>query len=331
MRCVVAQCRGGYARAVELREGVESLPRDGLASVVTVGFFDGVHLGHRAVFARLVEAARDRGARSVAVTFDRHPREVLTPGSEPRLLTTTRRKAALISESGVDELVVLAFTPEFSGWPAEVFVERVLVEGLSAEHVAVGGNFTFGHRALGNVAVLRSLGPSLRFTVEEVPLLRLEGRIVSSSSIREALTQGNLEWPATALGRPYAVDGVVVTGAGRGHGLGYPTANMRAYPRLLLPEVGIYAGRARTPLGTHVAAISVGTNPTFGVEPLHVEAFLLDFDGDLVGEEIDVEFVARLRDEERFETPHALVEAIGDDVRRTRELVSQEDRPRGRS
>jgi riboflavin kinase/FMN adenylyltransferase len=310
---------------MELREGIDALPRDGRASAVTIGFFDGVHLGHRAVFARTVEAAAERGARSVAVTFDRHPREVLTPGSEPRLLTTTERKAELIAESGIDDLVVLDFTPEFSGWPAEAFVDRVLVEGLSAAHIAVGGNFTFGHRALGNVALLRALGPAHGFTVEEVPLLRIGPRVVSSSSVREALVEGDLDWPARALGRPYAVDGVVVSGAGRGHGLGYPTANLRAFPRLLLPKVGIYAGRARTPLGTYVAAISVGTNPTFGTEPLHVEAFLLDFDGDLVNAEVSIEFVERLRDEERFETPDDLVRAIAEDVRRTRELLFERD------
>jgi riboflavin kinase/FMN adenylyltransferase len=310
---------------VELREGLQALPRDGSPSVVTIGFFDGVHRGHRNVLARTVEAARERGARSIAVTFDRHPREVLTPGSEPRLLTTTRRKAELIAETGLDELIVLAFTPEFSGWPADEFVERVLVDGLTAVHIAVGGNFTFGHRALGNVAMLRALGPARGFTVEEVPLLRLEGRILSSSSIRDALAQGDLGWPTTALGRAYAVDGVVVSGAGRGHGLGYPTANLRAFPRLLLPKVGIYAGRARTPLGTRVAAISVGTNPTFGAEPLHVEAFLLDFEGELVGQEIAVEFVERLRDEERFDSSRALIEAIAEDVRRTRRAVPAED------
>jgi riboflavin kinase / FMN adenylyltransferase len=306
---------------VEIRNGLEALPRDRRASVVTIGFFDGVHRGHRAVFARTVEAARERDARSVAVTFDRHPREVLTPGTEPRLLMTTERKAELIAESAIDELVVLEFTPEFSGWAAEAFVDRVLVDGLSASHVAVGGNFTFGHRAAGNVAMLRALGPSRSFTVEEVPLLRLDGRIVSSSSIREALGDGDVEWPTRALGRPHAVDGVVVTGAGRGHGLGYPTANLRAFPRLLLPKVGIYAGRARTASASHVAAISVGTNPTFGAEPVHVEAFLLEFDGDLVGERVSIEFVARLRDERRFDTPDALVDAIADDVRRTRESV----------
>jgi riboflavin kinase/FMN adenylyltransferase len=310
---------------MEVRRGLEALRPGGLSSVVTIGFFDGVHRGHRGVLERTVEAGRERGARSVAVTFDRHPREVLTPGSEPRLLTTTERKAELIGESGIDELLVLAFTPEFSGWPAGTFVDRVLVNGLSAVHIAVGGNFTFGHRALGNVAMLRELGATRGFMVEDVPMLRLEGRIVSSSSIRDSLVDGDLRWPTIALGREYAVDGVVVSGAGRGQGLGYPTANLRAFPRLLLPKVGIYAGRARTTLGTHVAAISVGTNPTFGVEPLHVEAFLLDFDGDLVGDEISVEFVERLRDEERFDTPEALVEAIADDVRRTRRVVPSDD------
>jgi riboflavin kinase/FMN adenylyltransferase len=310
---------------MQVREGLEALPRDDRRSVVTVGFFDGVHRGHQGVFARTVEAARERDARSVAVTFDRHPREVLTPGSEPRLLTTTERRAELIARTGIEELVVLAFTPEFSGWPAEAFVDRVLVEGLSSVHVAVGGNFTFGHRALGNVGMLRALGPSRGFTVEEVPLLRLDGRVVSSSSIRAAVAEGDVEWPAAALGRPHAVDGVVVSGAGRGHVLGYPTANLRAFPRLLLPKVGIYAGRARSPLGSYVAAISVGTNPTFGIEPLHVEAFLLDFDGDLLNAPMSVEFVARLRDEERFRTPDALVEAMADDVERTRALVRPDD------
>jgi riboflavin kinase/FMN adenylyltransferase len=309
---------------VDVRTGLDAVPSDGARSVVTIGFFDGVHRGHRGVFERTVEAARERGARSVAVTFDRHPREVLTPGSEPRLLTTTERKAELIAESGIDELVVLEFTPEFSGWPAETFVERVLVRGLGVAHVAVGGNFTFGHRAHGNVAMLRALGPARGFTVEEVPLLRLDGRIVSSSSIREGLAEGDLSWPTTALGRPHAVDGVVVSGAGRGRGLGYPTANLRAFPRLLLPKVGIYAGRARTAQGVHVAAVSVGTNPTFGIEPLHIEAFLLDFDGDLVNQPVSVEFVQRLRDEERFDTPEALVDAIADDVRRTRAAVHPE-------
>ncbi|MFB3738053.1 MAG: bifunctional riboflavin kinase/FAD synthetase [Candidatus Velamenicoccus archaeovorus] len=311
---------------MEVRRGLGTLPIEDGPTVVTVGFFDGVHLGHRAVIGRTVEAARERGARAAAVTFDRHPREILTPGREPRLLTTLERKIALIGSVGVDVLLVLEFTQAFSQMPAEAFVREVLVEGLHAVHVAVGGDFTFGHRAAGTLQTLRELGPPLGFTAEEVPPFELDGRRVSSSSIREALAAGDLSWPARALGRRYAVEGVVVSGAGRGHDLGFPTANLETSPRLLLPATGIYAGRAAGREGDHVAAVSVGTNPTFGVEPLHVEAFLLDFEGDLRDRPLTVEFWARLRDEERFGSADELVRAMEEDVRRTRRIVPPVER-----
>jgi riboflavin kinase/FMN adenylyltransferase len=306
---------------MERLHGLEALPRPDGRAVITVGFFDGVHLGHRAVLRRTVDAARERRVPSVAVTFDRHPREVLTPGKEPRLLTTVERKADLIEEAGIDALLVLAFTDEFSRWPAEEFISRVLVEGLHAEHCVMGANFTFGHRAAGTVELLIETGPRWGFTAERVELVELEGRRVSSSSIRDALTEGDLGWPHLALGRRFVLDGTVIGGAGRGRSLGFPTANLRTWPRLLLPGRGIYAGRAVVDGGTRVAAISVGTNPTFGVEPLHVEAYLVDFDEDIVGRPISIEFWAYLRDEERFETPDELSEAIARDVRRTRHLV----------
>jgi len=274
------------------------------------------------VLARTVEEARRRNATSAAVTFDRHPREILTPGKEPRLLTTVARRARLIEETGIDVLVVLAFTEELSRWPAEDFARRVLAEGLGAVHVAVGENFTFGHRALGTVETLRTLGPELGFTAESVGLLDLGERGVSSSSIREALVAGDLAWPREALGRRFVLDGEVVAGAGRGKGLGYPTANLRTMPRLLLPGSGIYAGIAELEDRRAVAAVSVGTNPTFGSEPLHAEAFLLDYDGpELRGRALSIEFWERLRDEVRFDSAEALVEAIGEDVRRTRAAV----------
>ncbi len=302
--------------------GLETLPLSGAGTVTTVGFFDGVHLGHRAVLDRTVTVARERGVRSVAVTFDRHPREILTPGSEPRLLTTVERKARLIGQSGIDVLIVLEFTEAFSRWPAERFVSEVLVEGLRAEHCVMGANFTFGHRAAGNVQLLIDTGPSHGFTAERVDLIELDGRRISSSSVRDALAAGDLEWPRAALGRRFVIDGTVVSGAGRGHGLGFPTANLQTWPRLLLPGRGIYAGRVEVAGAAHVAAISVGTNPTFGVEPLHVESYLLDFDENVVGQEMAVELWAYLRDEVRFGSPAELSAAIGEDVRRTRELVS---------
>ncbi len=306
---------------MELLQGLASLPIDAGPTVVTVGFFDGVHRGHQAVFRRTVHAARERGLTPVAVTFDRHPREVLTPGREPRLLTTVERKASLIEGAGIEVLVVVEFTEEFSRWPAEEFVRRVLAEGLHAEHAVVGANFTFGYRAAGTVEVLEEVGPGHGFTAEGVALVDLDGRRVSSSSVREALAGGDLAWPAAALGRRYVVDGTVVTGHGRGKDLGFPTANLRTWPRLLLPGKGVYAGRAQFDDHAHVAAISVGTNPTFGVEPLHVEAYLLDFEGDILGEPLAVEFWARLRDEARFDSPEELVKAIAEDVERTREIV----------
>ena len=308
---------------MDIVRGLEALPLPDGPSVVTVGFFDGVHLGHREVITRTVDAAKERNAWSVAVTFDRHPRETLTPGQEPRLLTTVERKASFIEACGVDVLVVLEFTKPFSQVPAEDFVRDVLVGGLHAVHARVGANFTFGHRAAGTVATLAEAGGPLGMTADEVGLFEVEGRVVSSSSIREALATGDLAWPRTALGRRYAVDGEVVAGAGRGKGLGYPTANLRTWPRLLLPGQGIYAGVAELQDGTrYSAAIDVGTNPTFGTEPLHVEAFLLDFpDDELRGDTLTVEFWERLRDEVKFDSVDELVAAIADDVERTRAAV----------
>ena len=300
---------------------IDALPIDAASSVVSVGFFDGVHLGHREVLHRTVRVAGERGVPSVAVTFDRHPREVLTPGSEPRLLTTVERKTELIAATGVDVLVVLEFDEGFSRWPAERFMREVLSEGLHAEHCVMGANFTFGHRAQGNVDLLIAEGARYGLTAERVELVELGDRPLSSSSIREALAAGDLEWPRRALGRRFVLDGTVVGVAGRGHDLGYPTANLRTWPRLLLPGQGIYAGRAEVDGASFVAAIDVGTNPTFGTEPLHVESYLLDFDGDLHGRDLAVEFWAYLRPEVRFETPEELVTAMAEDVRRTRELV----------
>jgi riboflavin kinase / FMN adenylyltransferase len=307
---------------MQVVHGVEALPLADEPSVVTVGFFDGVHLGHRSVLETTVARARDRALRSVGVTFDRHPREILTPGSEPRLLTTVERKADLIGTTGLDVLLVLSFTDAFSRVPAERFVREVLVDGLHARHAAMGENFTFGHKAAGTIETLPAMGAPLGLTAEGVPLLELGGRRVSSSSVRDALAAGDLEWPTAALGRRFVLDGEVTSGHGRGKGLGFPTANLRTWPRLLLPGQGIYAGVAETGGRRYRAAIDVGTNPTFGTEPLHVEAFLLEYEGgELRGELIAIEFWQRLRDEVRYDSVDLLVAAIADDVQRTRAIV----------
>jgi riboflavin kinase/FMN adenylyltransferase len=239
------------------------------------------------------------------------------------LLTTLRRKAALIEELGVESLFVLEFTEEVSRWTPREFVERVLVEGLGVRHVVVGANFTFGHRAAGNLQVLADLGGQLGFSAEGLSVVKVDGRPVSSTSVREALAEGDLRWPERATGRRYVVEGQVVAGAGRGVDLGYPTANLRTPARLLLPGRGVYAGRALVEGRAWAAAINVGVNPTFGDEPLHAEAHLLGFRGDLRGRVLAVEFWDRLRDEVPFDSPEALAEQIGEDVERTRQLVTE--------
>jgi riboflavin kinase/FMN adenylyltransferase len=306
---------------VELLHGVASLPI-GEPSSVTIGFFDGVHRGHQAVIRRAVEVAAAHGLHPVAITFDRHPLETLSPGKTPPLLTTLRRKAELIEALGVGTLFVLEFTEEVSRWPPDVFVERVLVEGLSARHVVVGANFTFGHRAAGNVRLLADTGPRYGFSAEAVATFKVDGRPVSSTSIREALSEGDLDWPERALGRRYAVEGTVVPGAGRGRDLGFPTANLRTPEAILLPGRGVYAARATVDGRTWAAAVNVGINPTFGAEPLHLEAHLLGFDADVMGRVMEVEFWERLRDEVRFDSPAALADQIAQDVERTRFLVA---------
>lgn len=306
---------------MDLLQGIAAVPVEGESSA-TIGFFDGVHLGHQAVIRRSVEVARDRGLRPVAVTFDRHPLETLSPGKVPPLLTTLRRKAVYVEELGVAALVVLEFTEEFSRQTPEQFVDRVLAEGLRARHVVVGSNFTFGHKAAGNLPVLAGLGEARGFTTEGVALYKIDHRPVSSTSIRESLAEGDLEWPEAALGRRYVVDGQVVPGAGRGAAtLGFPTANLQTPPGLLLPGRGVYAGRALVGDDAHPAAINVGINPTFGGEPLHLEAHLLGFTDDLMGKVMAVEFWARLRDEVPFPSPEDLARQIAEDVERTRALV----------
>jgi riboflavin kinase / FMN adenylyltransferase len=309
---------------VDVIRGIGSLPLPDGPRVATVGFFDGVHRGHREVLRTVVARARERGVGSVAITFDRHPREVLSPGDEPRLLTSVDRKAELIAQTGIDELVVLAFDRDFSLIPAEDFVRDVLVDGVHAVHAAMGANFTFGFRALGTMGNLPLLGAPFGLTIESVGLVETGGRVVSSTSVREALAAGDLAWPRIALGRRFVLDGEVVTGHGRGRGLGYPTANLRTWPRLLLPGQGIYAGVAEHASRRYRAAIDCGTNPTFGVEPLHVEAFLMGFDGELSGEPLAIEFWERLRDEVRYDSVDELTAAIEADVVRTSELVPDE-------
>jgi riboflavin kinase / FMN adenylyltransferase len=278
---------------------------------VAVGTFDGVHLGHREVIAGM----------DTVLTFDPHPVSVVAPHAAPRLLTSLERKAELVGDLGVTELVVIPFDREFAGRSARAFVDDVLVGALRATEVSVGENFRFGHKAQGDPALLEADG---RFAARVVPLLEVDGEIVSSSHIRGLVLGGALEYAGELLGAPFTVDGPVVHGDARGRTLGYPTANLLPHDGHVLPAHGVYACRARTADGAwHVAATNVGVRPQFvtGRGEL-IEAHLLDLDADLYGSVLRVEFHKRLRGEKRFQSVDALVAQMQRDCDEARALLT---------
>ncbi|MFJ4192276.1 bifunctional riboflavin kinase/FAD synthetase [Kitasatospora sp. NPDC089509] len=306
--------------------GLEEIPGDWGRSVVTIGSFDGVHRGHQLIIGRAVERARELGLPSVVVTFDPHPREVIRPGSHPPLLAPHPRRAELIAELGVDAVLVLPFTTEFSKESPETFVQQVLVDALRARVVIEGPNFRFGHKAAGNVALLAELGRADDFQVEVVDLqvsgTAGDGEPFSSSLTRRLVETGDMAGANEVLGRPHRVEGVVVRGAQRGRELGYPTANVETVPHSAVPADGVYAGWLTAQGERMPAAISVGTNPTFDGTARTVEAYAIDRVGlDLYGLHVAVDFLAYLRGMEKFDSIEALLDRMADDVKRARELT----------
>ena len=273
---------------------------------VAVGTFDGVHLGHREVIA---------GSDSV-LTFDPHPVAVVAPQHTPKLLTTLERKAELIATLGVGELIVISFDAEFAQRTAQEFIDAVLVGALGAEQVAIGENFRFGHRAQGDARLLQG-DPRLRAVVH--PLLEIDGEIVSSSHIRGLVLAGDVVDANRLLGAPFQLCGVVQQGDRRGRELGFPTANLVPDEALACPGHGVYACLANG----LPAAVSIGVRPTFNTGRGElIEAFILDFDGDLYGSELCVQFIRRLRGERRFASPEALIAQMQRDVEQTRESLA---------
>jgi riboflavin kinase/FMN adenylyltransferase len=307
---------------VERWRGVETIPTKWGRCVVTIGVFDGVHRGHQLIIGRAVERARELGIPSLVLTFDPHPIEVVRPGSHPPLLTGQRYKADLVEELGVDVFCVLPFTTAFMRLTAEEFVHSVLVEKLHASAVIVGENFRFGHKGGGTVASLTEDGQRFGFTVEGFPLQGSGQTRWSSTYIRSCVAAGDMQAAAEALGREHRIHGVIVRGDQRGRKIGYPTANLEPLPWSAVPADGIYAGRLVRGQQKLPAAISIGTNPTFAGTDRRVEAFVLDFDQDVYGEHVGLEFVAKLRDTERFDSVDALTAQMAIDVDRTRALVA---------
>jgi riboflavin kinase/FMN adenylyltransferase len=317
---------------VQRWRGLEATPADLGRTVVTIGMYDGVHRGHQTLIGAAVARAQAMRRPSLLLTFDPHPAEVVRPGSHPAILTALDRKAELVAGLGVDAMCVLPFTAEFMRLAPETFTHTVLVEHLHAAQVVVGENFTYGHKAAGNVATLTAEGRRFGFAVEGVPLAEDSSDsgdvTISSTYIRACVAAGDMVSAARALGRPHRVDGVVVRGDRRGRDLGYPTANVESPPFTAIPADGVYAGHlvTRDPRGgasreRFPAAISVGSNPTFQGSRRTVEAFVLDYDGDLYGEHVGVEFVSRLRPMAAFADVDGLLAAMAQDVTDTRQIL----------
>jgi riboflavin kinase / FMN adenylyltransferase len=313
-------------------EGLEQVPEEWGPSVVTVGVFDGVHRGHQHIIGRAVQHGVDLGFPVAAITFDPNPVEVVRPGSHPLILTAIDRRVELLGEAGADAVLVQRFTGELSKQTPEQFVVDFLVRGLRAAAVVVGKNFRYGHRAAGDVTLLERLGSEHGFSVEGLDLVTQDTGPVSSTYIRDLIQSGDVSGAGSALGRPHRVDGVVVVGDKRGRELGFPTANLALAPYTAVPADGIYAGWLSATAGVPgatagepqrlPAAISIGTNPTFGGTERRVEAYALDrTDLELYGEHVAVDFAERLRETLKFDSVDALVEQMRIDVRRARALV----------
>jgi riboflavin kinase/FMN adenylyltransferase len=302
--------------------GLDRYPADAPPSVVAQGTFDGIHLGHQAVIRTAVTRARVLAVQAVVLTFDPHPVTVLRPGEAPAEILALGERLEHIARLGPDLALVIPFTSEFSQVEAETFVREVLVRLLRAREVVVGFNHTFGRGARGTPDLLRTLAGSLGIAVHVVPPLSVDGVVVSSSSVRDALRRGDVRRAAGLLGRPYAVHGLVERGAERGRSLGFPTANLAAPPSFALAD-GVYAGRAEWASGAAQAVVNVGVRPTFGGTGRLIEAHLLDTGPDLYGHELTVSFLARIREETRFSSVEALRVRIAEDIRLARRLLAE--------
>jgi riboflavin kinase/FMN adenylyltransferase len=296
--------------------------------VVTVGTFDGVHRGHWAVLEEIARRAAACEGRSVLVTFEPHPLEVVNPAAAPQLLTTGEEKRAVLAESPLDEAVFLPFTPALAELPPERFVRDVLERRFALRELVIGYDHGFGRGRAGGVELLRQLGGEDGFSVDVVPAVVVDGHPVSSTGIRRAVAGGDLPAATRWLGRRYGVTGVVERGAGRGRGLGVPTVNLvPPHPKKLLPPDGVYAAEVAWRGERRGAMLNLGPRPTFGETRRTVEAHLFDFDGDLVGETVTVAFVRRLRDVVRFPSVGALVAQLARDRADALRALTEADGP----
>ena len=282
---------------------------------LAIGFFDGVHLGHQQIIRQTIGDARQHNAVALVLTFDRHPNSVVAPGRVPPLIYSLPQKLRTIESLGADASLLIHFDEAFSRQTGEAFIRRLVRDLGKVQSLCVGRDFVFGYRRSGDVTLLEKLGDQAGFTVHALAAVSLDGRVVSSTRIREAIRDGRLDAASQMLGRPYAISGRVVTGDGVGRRLGFPTANLDV-SGLMLPPNGVYAGLTRVKQKTYRVALNIGVRPTLAPEapPQRVEAYLLDFTGDLYGQELTVEIGGKLREEKKFDSLAALRRQISRDI-----------------
>jgi len=300
--------------------GIEHIRRKFRNPVLTLGNFDGVHLGHQKIFKELKEEARKMDGESIIFTFDPHPLQILAPQRCPPFITPFKKKLMLVERSGIDVIIVAAFDLDLANITPEAFVKQILVDKIGAKKILVGYNYYFGKDRKGNVEMLIGFGKKFGFEVKVIEAVKVNDTTVSSSKIRELIQGGQMGQAAQLLGRNYLLIGKVIWGADRGKGLGFPTANLEILNGLY-PKTGVYAVEVIMGNKTYPGVANVGYNPTFGENPLSVEVHILDFSRDIHGEEIQVVFFERIRDEKAFENPDSLVRQIRKDITEARKIL----------
>ncbi len=290
-------------------------------TVLTIGVFDGVHLGHKHLLSKLVERARERNLLSGVVTFDTHPQRVLPPETKLPLLTDLNRKEALLKSAGVEAVIVLSFTQELAQLSAREFMS-LLKDYLRLKELVIGPDFALGRNREGDVNTLRKLGEGMGFVVLEVPPVVINGEVASSTAIRKALADGDLERVNYLIGSPFSLRGKVIPGASRGFKLGFPTANLEIDPEQALPAEGVYATWAYIDDQTYESMTNIGRRPTFGGQRSTVEVYILDYQGNLYGRELKIDIIERLRGEKQFDTVEALRQQINEDIEQGRAILS---------
>jgi riboflavin kinase/FMN adenylyltransferase len=294
-------------------------------TLLTIGVFDGVHLGHKYLISQLMEESQREGLCSGVVTFNPHPREVLSPGREVLYLTNITEKVALLRQEGVKTVITMSFTPELAGMNARQFI-TLLKKHLRMRGLVVGPDFALGRGREGNIDNLRTLGQALDFSITVIPEVKTNSDVISSTTIRNALSDGNMKQVNKLMGRAYSLQGEVVTGAGRGAGLGFPTANLAVDPKKALPSEGVYATWTYLDGQPYQSMTNIGRRLTFGENQLTIEVLLMDYQGNLYNRELKIDIIERLRDEKRFDTVDELKEQMAADVKQGKTILSTRGR-----